>query len=146
METFYLLRVSSRHRIDTTDRRAVPSAASMIDMHLHALATDPEPTGICTGIIPAFPVMEPGRPWAETVMARLKKPPCADPIFIEPGFGKRVMFGSDQMVWPETIEVAIQSIEQATFLTPEQKRDIFYNNAARFLRLSEAEIASHTGR
>jgi predicted TIM-barrel fold metal-dependent hydrolase len=65
---------------------------------------------------------------------------------VEPGFGKRVMFGSDQVVWPEAIEVAIQSIEQATFLTPEQKRDILYNNAARFLRLSEAEIASHTGR
>ena len=44
------------------------------------------------------------------------------------------------------VSVAIQSIEQAAFLAPEQKRDIFYNNAARFLRLSEAEIASHTGR
>ena len=65
---------------------------------------------------------------------------------VEPGFGKRVMFGSDQMVWPETIEVAIQSIEQAALLTPEQKRDIFYNNAARFLKLTETEIARHTGR
>jgi hypothetical protein len=65
---------------------------------------------------------------------------------VEAGFGKRVMFGSDQMVWPETLETAIQSIEQAAFLTPEQKRDIFYNNAARFLKLSEAEIARHSGR
>lgn len=62
---------------------------------------------------------------------------------VEAGFGKRVMFGSDQMNWPATIEVAIESIESARFLTAEQKRDIFYNNAARFLRLSEAEIAKH---
>ena len=53
------------------------------------------------------------------------------------------MFGSDQMVWPETLEVAIQSIEQAAFLTPGQKRDIFYNNAARFLKLSEAKMSPH---
>jgi hypothetical protein len=65
---------------------------------------------------------------------------------IEAGFGKRVMFGSDQMVWPEALETAIQSIEQAAFLTPEQKRDIFYNNAARFLKLTDTEIARHTGR
>jgi inhibitor of KinA sporulation pathway (predicted exonuclease) len=31
-------------------------------------------------------------------------------------------------------------------LTEEQKRDIFYNNAARFLRLSDADIAKHHGR
>jgi uncharacterized protein len=65
---------------------------------------------------------------------------------VDAGFGKRVMFGSDQMVWPETLEVAIQSIEQAAFLSPEQKRDIFYNNAARFLKLTDAEIAAHRAR
>ena len=54
---------------------------------------------------------------------------------VEAGFGKRVMFGSDQMLWPQAIEKAIESIEAAPFLTVEQKRDIFYNNAARFLRL-----------
>jgi predicted TIM-barrel fold metal-dependent hydrolase len=51
------------------------------------------------------------------------------------GMGKRLMFGSDQMVWPDAIGLAIQGIESANFLTVEQKRDIFYNNAARFLRL-----------
>jgi predicted TIM-barrel fold metal-dependent hydrolase len=30
-------------------------------------------------------------------------------------------------------------------LSDEQKRDIFYNNAARFLRLSDKEINSHFG-
>lgn len=57
---------------------------------------------------------------------------------VEAGFGKRVMFGSDQMLWPETLETAIASIESADFLTEEQKRDILYNNAARFLRLETA--------
>jgi len=56
---------------------------------------------------------------------------------IDGGYGKRILFGSDAMVWPGTIDVAIQSIETAPFLTAEQKRDIFYNNAARFLRLKD---------
>jgi predicted TIM-barrel fold metal-dependent hydrolase len=51
------------------------------------------------------------------------------------GLGKRLMFGSDQMVWPEAIGMAIEGIESAQFLSQEQKRDIFYNNAVRFLRL-----------
>ncbi|PKK82291.1 MAG: hypothetical protein CVT49_14560 [candidate division Zixibacteria bacterium HGW-Zixibacteria-1] len=53
------------------------------------------------------------------------------------GFGKRLLFGSDQMEWPEAIGMAIEGIESATFLTEEQKRDIFYDNAVRFLRLNE---------
>ena len=65
---------------------------------------------------------------------------------VEAGFGKRVMFGSDQMVWPEAIEVAIGSIETADFLNGDQKRDILYNNAARFLRLSQDQIARHHGK
>jgi predicted TIM-barrel fold metal-dependent hydrolase len=65
---------------------------------------------------------------------------------VEAGFGKRVMFGSDQMVWPEALDTAIESIEQAPFLSAEQKRDILYNNAARFLKLSASEMKSHTGR
>ncbi|MDX1503018.1 MAG: amidohydrolase family protein, partial [Thermoanaerobaculia bacterium] len=65
---------------------------------------------------------------------------------VDLGMSKRIMFGSDQMMWPETIGVAIETIESADFLTDEEKRDIFYNNAARFLRLSEEEIARHHGR
>ncbi|HJS54789.1 MAG TPA: amidohydrolase family protein, partial [Chitinophagaceae bacterium] len=61
---------------------------------------------------------------------------------VEAGFGKRVMFGSDQMVWPEAIEFAIESIETASFLTTQQKRDIFFNNAVRFLRLTDEQIRS----
>ena len=65
---------------------------------------------------------------------------------IDAGFEKRIMWGSDQMIWPRTIEVAIKTIEDAPFLSREQKRDIFYNNAARFLRLNKEEIAKHHGR
>jgi predicted TIM-barrel fold metal-dependent hydrolase len=56
---------------------------------------------------------------------------------IRAGLGKRVMFGSDQMRWPEKIGEAIEAIEQAPFLTQEQKRDILYHNAVRFLRLEQ---------
>lgn len=62
---------------------------------------------------------------------------------MESGFGSRVMFGSDQMVWPGAIERAIAVIDEAPFLSKQQKRDIFYNNAARFLRFSSEEIARH---
>ena len=65
---------------------------------------------------------------------------------VEAGFGNRVMFGSDQMVWPETLELGIEAVASADFLSGAQKRDIFYNNAARFLRLSEEEIDRHHGR
>ncbi len=51
------------------------------------------------------------------------------------GFTKRIMFGSDQMIWPDAIGKAIERIESAPFLTPSQKRDIFYNNAVRFFKL-----------
>jgi predicted TIM-barrel fold metal-dependent hydrolase len=56
---------------------------------------------------------------------------------VDAGFGKRILFGSDQMIWPQTIGLAIETIDSADFLTGEQKRDIFYNNAVRFLRLAE---------
>ena len=56
---------------------------------------------------------------------------------VRAGFGKRLLFGSDQMVWPEAIGMAVEGIESAAFLTEEEKRDIFYNNAVRFLRLDE---------
>ena len=62
---------------------------------------------------------------------------------IDNGLGKRLMYGSDQMIWPEVIGETIEAIEDADFLTEEQKRDILYNNAARFLRLSAEQIAAH---
>lgn len=65
---------------------------------------------------------------------------------VDAGFSNRVMFGSDAMVWPGVIERTIKVIEEAPFLNEEQKRDILYNNAARFLRLSKEEIARHHGK
>lgn len=62
---------------------------------------------------------------------------------IEGGYGDRIMFGTDQGLWPSLIETSIEVIEQAPFLTPAQRRDILYNNAARFLRLSKETIAHH---
>jgi hypothetical protein len=62
------------------------------------------------------------------------------------GFGNRVLFGSDHMVWPGALEVALGSIESADFLSERQKRAILYENAARFLRLSDELMATHAGR
>jgi predicted TIM-barrel fold metal-dependent hydrolase len=55
----------------------------------------------------------------------------------------RVMFGSDQMRWPEAIALAIDRVNRLSFLTVEEKKDIFYDNAARFLGLTGEEIARH---
>jgi hypothetical protein len=57
---------------------------------------------------------------------------------MQAGLGDRLMFGSDQMRWPEAIGMAIEGIESAPFLSPVQKRAIFCDNAARFLRLDGA--------
>ncbi|WP_425409702.1 amidohydrolase family protein [Hyphococcus sp.] len=56
---------------------------------------------------------------------------------VRAGFADRIMFGSDQMNWPGLIEEGIDAINEAPFLTYEQKKDILHDNAARFLRLEE---------
>jgi uncharacterized protein len=58
---------------------------------------------------------------------------------VKAGFEDRVMFGTDQMIWPRLMATSISVIQNADYLTPEQKRDILYNNAARFLRLDKAK-------
>lgn len=45
------------------------------------------------------------------------------------GFGKRILFGSDQMVWPDATARAIARFRDAPYLTADQKRDILFNNA-----------------
>jgi uncharacterized protein len=62
---------------------------------------------------------------------------------VEAGFGKRILFGSDQMGWPDAIVASIRRIQGAPFLSAAQKRDILYENAARFLRLSDEERRRH---
>jgi predicted TIM-barrel fold metal-dependent hydrolase len=56
---------------------------------------------------------------------------------VDAGFGDRLMFGTDQMNWPKLMALSISVIQNAEYLTPQQKRDILYNNAARFLRLDQ---------
>jgi predicted TIM-barrel fold metal-dependent hydrolase len=58
---------------------------------------------------------------------------------VDAGFEDRIMFGTDQMIWPKLMATSISVIQNADYLTPEQKRDILYNNAARFLRLDKAD-------
>ncbi|MEN1928959.1 amidohydrolase family protein [Luteimonas sp. MJ250] len=56
------------------------------------------------------------------------------------GLGDRLVFGSDQMAWPEAITLAVEGVDSAAFLTPAQKRAIFHDNAARFLALPATEV------
>lgn len=58
---------------------------------------------------------------------------------VEGGFEDRVMFGTDQLQWPKPMSYSISVIQNAEYLTPEEKRDILYNNAARFLRIDTAK-------
>ena len=62
---------------------------------------------------------------------------------VEAGFGDRILFGTDQMVWPGAIGLAIETVEAVPFLSEKQKRDILYNNAARFLDLPAEMIERH---
>lgn len=59
------------------------------------------------------------------------------------GYLDRVMFGSDQMVWPEAITDSINFVQEMDFLTVEEKQMIFYDNAARFLKLDQETIKKH---
>jgi Predicted metal-dependent hydrolase of the TIM-barrel fold len=48
----------------------------------------------------------------------------------------RILFGSDQMVWPQKIGPAVSSIRDATYLSETDKHNILWGNAARLLGLS----------
>jgi len=54
---------------------------------------------------------------------------------VQAGFGKRIMYGTDLMIWPKLTETSIALIENADYLSFDQKRDILFNNAVRFFRL-----------
>ena len=55
----------------------------------------------------------------------------------EYGFIDRVLFGSDQMVWPEAITSSINFLNSLDFLSKEEKQMIFYKNAKKFLGLKD---------
>ena len=50
------------------------------------------------------------------------------------------------MIWPQAIDLALNAVDEAPFLSAGQRRAILYDNAARFFRLSDEEIARHRGR
>lgn len=56
---------------------------------------------------------------------------------VSAGFADRIVLGSDDQDYAPIIE----RIEGANFLTPAQRRGIYYDNAAQFLRLDAATIA-----
>lgn len=59
---------------------------------------------------------------------------------VQAGFGKRIMYGTDLMIWPKLLETSIGVIENANYLSFDQKRDILFNNAVRFFRLDESKF------
>jgi predicted TIM-barrel fold metal-dependent hydrolase len=61
---------------------------------------------------------------------------------VDAGFSQRILFGSDQMIWPQAIDLSIETIESADFLTSQEKRDILHDNAVRFLRLDARRPAA----
>jgi uncharacterized protein len=54
----------------------------------------------------------------------------------EYGFLDRVLFGSDQMVWPEAISSSIDFLNAMDFLTNDEKEMILYRNAKKFLGIN----------
>lgn len=56
------------------------------------------------------------------------------------GLGNRLMFASDYF---GTVRENIEIIYNIEWLTDQQKKNIYYNNAAKFLNLSESEIERH---
>ena len=58
---------------------------------------------------------------------------------VQAGFGKRILYGTDLMIWPKLLETSLGVIENANYLSFDQKRDILFNNAVRFFRLDESK-------
>lgn len=56
---------------------------------------------------------------------------------IQAGFEKRIIYGTDFMIWPKLFETSMNVIETAPYLSEVQKRDILFNNAARFFRMEK---------
>lgn len=67
------------------------------------------------------------RRYAREFLANVKEAGCLN----------KVMFGTDVLAWPEAIEMSIEYLNSFDFLSEKEKRNIFYNNAARFLKLKE---------
>lgn len=62
---------------------------------------------------------------------------------VDEGVEDKILYGSDEMIWPDAITASINIIKQADYLTDTIKKQILYWNAAKYLKLSEEEMASH---
>ena len=62
---------------------------------------------------------------------------------VDAGFEDGIMFGTDFVVWPDAIDISVQSVTTADFLTKVQVKKILYDNASRFLPLTEEEMKAH---
>ncbi len=68
-----------------------------------------------------------GEMWVEDFLKKAKKGLLLD----------RVMWGSDQMVWPGSIKLSIDRLNDVKYLTDKEKRMILYDNARKFLGLDK---------
>ncbi len=59
---------------------------------------------------------------------------------VQAGFEKRIMYGTDFIMWPRMFETSMGVIEHAQYLSEGQKRDILFNNAARFFRMDKSQF------
>lgn len=75
--------------------------------------------------------------WVEPFMQRALKDFLVEAL--ARGYGDRILYGSDQMVWPSAIAMSIEHVKTAGYLTAQQKRDILFENAVKFLGLDEEE-------
>lgn len=64
---------------------------------------------------------------------------------IDARLADRIMFGTDQMIWPETVGMSIEAVENAPCLSEQQKQDIFFYNAATFLKLDKSQYIQGVG-
>lgn len=107
-------------------------------------------------------ILHAGWPWAEDMIALMDAYPqvyvdmgaidWAEPLpqfdhylktLITYGYGKRILFGSDQMVWPEATAQAIERFRSADYLSRAQKDDILFNNAVQLFGWTD--LAGCTG-
>lgn len=58
--------------------------------------------------------------------------------FVDAGFEDRILYGTDQMVWPDLVDVSINRVRRTAALSQAVKRKFLYTNAARFLRINPA--------
>ena len=66
--------------------------------------------------------------------------------FVDAGFEDRILYGTDQMVWPDLVDIAIGRVRNTRWLSDPVKRKFLYANAAHFLRTDPAHALRPTGR